>query len=86
MTPNQIRARLVEKGSSYRKFALARGYEPRNVTQVVARWAGAERLPNGRLAYAILKDLSEVDYPRSGRHFQPHNEALSKASGLTPPR
>ncbi|AWT32065.1 TPA: hypothetical protein ACSPQS_000878 [Pseudomonas aeruginosa] len=59
MTPNQIRARLVEKGSSYRKFALARGYEPRNVTQVVARWAGAERLPNGRLAYAILKDLSE---------------------------
>jgi len=27
--------------------------------QVVACWAGAERLPNGRLAYAILKDLSE---------------------------
>lgn len=59
MTPNQIRARLAEKGSSYRKFALARGYEPRNVTQVVARWAGADRFPNGRLAYAILKDLSE---------------------------
>lgn len=59
MTPNQIRARLVEKGSSYRQFALSHGYEPRNVTQVVARWAGAERLPNGRLAFAILRDLSE---------------------------
>lgn len=59
MTPNQIRARLVEKGSSYRQFALTHGYEPRNVTQVVARWAGAERLPNGRLAFAILRDLSE---------------------------
>lgn len=58
MTPNQIRARLVEKGSSYRQFALARGYEPRNVTQVVARWAGTDRLPNGRLAFAILRDLS----------------------------
>jgi len=58
MTPNQIRARLVEKGSSYRQFALARGYEPRNVTQVVARWAGADRMPNGRLAFAILRDLS----------------------------
>nr|WP_288467442.1 hypothetical protein [uncultured Pseudomonas sp.] len=58
MTPNQIRARLIEKGSSYRQFALARGYEPRNVTQVVARWAGADRMPNGRLAFAILRDLS----------------------------
>lgn len=59
MTPNQIRARLVEKGSSYRQFALSHGYEPRNVTQVVARWAGADRFPNGRLAFAILRDLSE---------------------------
>jgi len=59
MTPNQIRARLVEKGSSYRQFAISHGYEPRNVTQVVARWAGADRLPNGRLAFAILRDLSE---------------------------
>lgn len=58
MNKNQIRARLVEKGSSFRQFALANGYEPRHVTQVVARWAGADRLPNGRQAFAILRDLS----------------------------
>lgn len=58
MNTNQIRARLVEKGSSYRQFALANGYEPRNVSQVVARWAGSDKQPNGRIASAILRDLS----------------------------
>lgn len=58
MNSNQIRARLVEKGSSFRSFALAHGHNPRNVTQVVARWAGETRLPNGRQAFAIMRDLS----------------------------
>lgn len=58
MTPNQIRARLIEKGRSFRQFAMEHGYNPRNVTQVVARWAGETRLPNGRQAFAILHDLS----------------------------
>lgn len=58
MAPNQIRARLVEKGSSFRQFALARGYEPRTVTQAVERWAGQDSLPRGRLTFSILRDLS----------------------------
>ncbi|MNP12880.1 hypothetical protein D3C76_1051340 [compost metagenome] len=58
MTPNQIRARLVEKGSSFRQFALAKGYEPRTVTQAVDRWAESDSLPRGRLTFRILRDLS----------------------------
>lgn len=58
MTPNQIRARLVEKGSSFRQFALANGYEPRTVTQAVDRWAESDSLPRGRLTFRILRDLS----------------------------
>ncbi|THG81491.1 hypothetical protein E5198_12100 [Pseudomonas sp. A-1] len=58
MTPNQIRARLVEKGSSFRQFALAKGYEPRTVTQAVDRWADSNSLPRGRLTFRILRDLS----------------------------
>lgn len=58
MNSNQIRARLIEKGRSFRQFAMEHGYNPRNVTQVVARWAGETRLPNGRQAFAILHDLS----------------------------
>lgn len=58
MNGNQIRARLIEKGSSFRQFAMAHGYNPRNVTLVVARWAGEKRLPYGKKAFAILHDLS----------------------------
>ncbi len=58
MTPNQIRARLVEKGSSFRQFALTNGYEPRTVTQAVDRWAESNSLPRGRLTFRILRDLS----------------------------
>lgn len=60
MKPRQIQARLVERGSSYRQFALAHGYKPRTVTQVVARWAGRNELPRGRLSYRILRDLSRT--------------------------
>lgn len=58
MTPNQIRARLIEQGSNLRQFALQNGYEPRTVTQVVARHAGQSTLPNGRLAFEILSKLA----------------------------
>src|SRR5690606_175081 len=58
MTPNQIRARLIEQGSSLRQFALQHGYEPRTVNQVVARHAGQQTLPNGRLAFEILSKLA----------------------------
>jgi gp16 family phage-associated protein len=58
MTNNQIRARLIEQGLSFRQFALANGYDPRTVTQTVMRWAGSETLPNGRIAFSIMRDLS----------------------------
>lgn len=59
MTPNQIRARLIEQDLSFRKFALAKGYDPRTVTQTVTRWAGSDTLPNGRIAFSIMRDLSQ---------------------------
>ncbi|WP_288472308.1 hypothetical protein [uncultured Pseudomonas sp.] len=60
MNKLQIQARLIERGSNFRKFALAGGYEPRTVTQVVTRWAGQRELPRGRLSFRILKELSRV--------------------------
>ncbi|MBD3816445.1 MAG: hypothetical protein IE913_08355 [Halothiobacillus sp.] len=58
MKPKEVQAHLVLRDSSYRQFALSHGYQPRTVTQVVARWAGRDKLPNGRLSYRILRDLS----------------------------
>lgn len=58
MTPNQVRARLIEQGMSLAQFARAYGYEPRTVTQTLARWAGSEKLPYGRIAFSIIRDLS----------------------------
>jgi gp16 family phage-associated protein len=58
MTLAYVRARLVERGTSYRQWALANGYQPRTVTQAVNRWAGKRDLPRGRLTYRILRDLS----------------------------
>lgn len=58
MKQHQIRARLMERGISYRQWALSHGYEPRTVTQVVHRWAGKPGLPRGRLSFRILRDLS----------------------------
>ncbi len=59
MNYNQIRARLIEQGSNFRQFALAHGYDPRTVTQTVTRWAGSETLPNGRIAFSIMRELSK---------------------------
>ena len=56
----QIQARLIERGSNFRQFAISHGYEVRTVTQVVQRWAGQKTLPRGRLTFQILRDLSRV--------------------------
>lgn len=58
LSKNQIRARLIEQELSFRSFALSNGYDPRTVTQTIARWAGSETLPNGRIAFSIMRDLS----------------------------
>lgn len=58
MQKRHLLARLVERESNFRRFALARGYEPRTVTQVVDRWVGGNELPRGRLSFRILLDLS----------------------------
>jgi len=58
MKKHQVRARLVERGTSYRQWAMAHNYQPRTVTQAVNRWAGKSSLPRGRLTYQILRDLS----------------------------
>ncbi|MCH5051180.1 hypothetical protein [Pectobacterium aquaticum] len=60
MNKRKILARLIERDSNFRQFALCGGYEPRTVTQVVSRWAGKTDLPRGRLTYKILRDLSVV--------------------------
>lgn len=59
MNKRQIHARLIEQGLTFRQFALAKGYEPRTVTQTVDRWAGSQDLPNGRIAFSIMRDLSQ---------------------------
>lgn len=58
MTPHQVRARMVERGTSFRQWSLTNGYNPRSVTQAVTRWAGDSDLPRGRLTYQILQELS----------------------------
>jgi hypothetical protein len=58
MEKRKVRALLVERDTSYRKWAIANGYQPRTVTQAVNRWAGKHDLPRGRLTYRILHDLS----------------------------
>lgn len=60
MNKHQIHVRLVEQHSSFRQFALSRGYKPRTVTQAVNRWAGSYEFPRGRLTYKILRDLSDA--------------------------
>lgn len=60
MEKRQIQARLIERGSNFRQFALSHGYEVRTVTQVVQRWTGNKKLPRGRLTFQILRDLSRV--------------------------
>ena len=60
MTKNQILARLIERDSNFRRFALAHGYRPRTVQQVVTRYAGTDLRPRGLLTYCILRDLSNM--------------------------
>jgi len=58
MKKQQIHARLIERDTNFRQWAIAHRYEPRTVTQVVNRWCGRKDLPRGRLSYRILRDLS----------------------------
>lgn len=58
MEKRLIQARLIERGSNFRQFAISHGYEPRTVTQAIQRWAGHTNLPCGRLTFRILQDLS----------------------------
>jgi hypothetical protein len=60
MTPNQVRARLIERNSNLRRFALSHNYLPRTVQMVVTRYAGTGRRPRGILAWKILRDLSQT--------------------------
>lgn len=60
LTKRQIRARLVEQGSSLRQFALLNGYNERSVLQAVDRWAGKRGFPRGRMTFDILKKLSNT--------------------------
>lgn len=59
MNKRQIHARLIEQGLTFRQFALKKGYDPRTVTQTVSRWAGSSVLPNGRISFSIMRDLSQ---------------------------
>ena len=59
MEKRQIQARLIEHGSNFRQFAMSHGYGTRTVTQAVHRWAGHDSLPQGRLTFCILRDLSK---------------------------
>ncbi|MCX7067310.1 MAG: hypothetical protein NTW85_06430 [Methylococcales bacterium] len=60
MTKQAILAGLVARGSNFRQFALAHGYDPRTVPKVVARYADTDRKPRGIQTYAILRDLSTL--------------------------
>lgn len=58
MTKREIHARLIERGYTFRSWAMANGYKVRTVSMTVDRWAGREGDPRGRLTYRILRDLS----------------------------
>ncbi|UUE71113.1 hypothetical protein [Pectobacterium aroidearum] len=60
MNKRKILARLIERDTNFRQFALGSGYDPRTVTKAVDRWAGKSTLPRGRLTYKILRELSVV--------------------------
>lgn len=59
MKKANVRSLLVARDMSYRRWAMARGYDPRLVTSVVSRYAGTHKLPRGRLSYRILRELSQ---------------------------
>lgn len=58
MHKHKVRSVLVARGTSYAAWAAEHGYNPRTVTQSVARWAGRSELPRGLKTYRILRELS----------------------------
>jgi hypothetical protein len=88
MEKRKVRAQLVERGTSYRQWAIARGYQPRTVTQAVNRYAGKTVLPRGRLTHARHLPLRTRDvlealcgYAASGAT----NSELAAAAKTSPP-
>lgn len=61
MTPNQVRARLLDRcDQTFKGFAIEHGYEVRTVSLAVARYAGSAKKPRGILTFKILRDLSKA--------------------------
>ena len=56
MNSRQVRAALMERGTNYRQWALARRYEPRMVVYAVNTYAGTQRRPRGLVTHRILRD------------------------------
>lgn len=59
MTPNQIRAKLIERDSNIPKFAAAHDHKRRTVNQIIKRYAGTKNKPRGILTVKILQELSQ---------------------------
>ncbi len=59
MTPNQVRARLIERNSNLAKFSKKYGFEARTVYMAISRYVGTGRCPRGILTWRILKKLSQ---------------------------
>lgn len=57
---DRVRARLLSRtGMSIRAWSMARNYKPRNVHAALTRWAGRNRPPMGRIAFRVLRDMSQ---------------------------
>lgn len=59
LTKQHVHARLIERGSNFRQFALQHGHAPRTVRQAVERYVGHDELPRGRQTFLILQQLSQ---------------------------
>lgn len=53
-----IRAKLVEKDSSLRAWAMDNGYDASTVRLAVQRYAGGATMPRARLTFRILVEVS----------------------------
>ena len=56
-TPAAVRAALRTRGTSLRRWAIARGYHPATAYQVVREWSGRSRRPLGGIGRSIIADL-----------------------------
>jgi gp16 family phage-associated protein len=56
-TPSKVRAALRTRGTSLRRWAIAKGYHPATAYQVVREWSGRSRRPLGGIGRSIIADL-----------------------------